>query len=414
MRPPHVLALTLCFAALLLACLPRPEARGASSAPPPAVEGDARAAARGVQSFTGRALSPVFEGSGDVVASPYSISSALHLALLGARGETRAELEATLGTDAAAGGHANMGALGYALWSDAEGAPTVRVANRVWLDRAATLAPAYLDGSAAFYGAEPGALDFRGDPERSRGAINAWVSERTEAVIPELLSPGAVHGGTRAVLTNAVYFRGDWADPFVAELTRPGDFHVPGEGPTSARFMVKESDLLYAEAPDRQVVGLPYEGGEWTLYVVLPAPGAHASVGRELASSGFAGSLPTDTARVHLRLPRFRASWSAALREVLEEAGLNAPFDPRRADFSGMLATRGVSFSDVIHEAVIEVDETGTVAAAATAVMMEVTTSLPPEPVVMHVDRPFFFVLHHGPTDTPFFVGRVWSPVDPG
>ena len=369
-------------------------------------------AADGVRSFAGELLAPLFAAEGNVVVSPYSVTTAMHLAMLGASGETLTQLQEGLSSSAETG-HADIGALTAALASDDEGAPTVRVANRIWVERSQeeNLVPTYRERSAEWYGAGAGFVDFLGAPEDARASINAWVSEQTEAMIPELLSQGSVDASTRAVLTNAVYFLGSWASGFDEDFTTEGPFFTPDAEPSTVRFMTKQADMRYLSREDRQVVGLPYRGFDWALYVVLPAPGELESVGRSLAASGFASGMPRSTERVDLHLPRFRAAWTGSLKDPLRALGMTLPFSREGADFAEMFADNGVYVDDVIHEAVIEVDETGTEAAAATGVVM-VTRSAPRprQPVLMRVDRPSYFVLMHEPTETPLFVGRVNAP----
>ena len=170
----------------------------------------------------------------------------------------------------------------------------MRVANRIWVERSQeeNLVPTYRERSAEWYGAGAGFVDFLGAPEDARASINAWVSEQTEAMIPELLAQGSVDASTRAVLTNAVYFLGSWASGFDEEFTTEGPFFTPDAEPSTVRFMTKQADMRYLSREDRQVVGAPYRGFDWALYVVLPAPGELESVGRSLAASGFASGMP--------------------------------------------------------------------------------------------------------------------------
>lgn len=381
-----------------------------------ALQGDYAAASLGVQSFAAALSAPLLTSDENVVFSPFSISAALHLAMLGARGETLAAMRQGLfvnhGADAVV--HDNFHQLQSELQDrPQDAAPQVRIANRVWVEQGLepSLNATYQAQSASLYGAGVGVVDFVGSAESARQEINAWVSTQTEEMIPELLPANAVDASTATVLTNAVYFLGDWVEAFDPERTQTAPFHCTDDRTVDVPLMNRLDSMRYDATDTRQVVALPYVGEEWALYVILPRPGMLSSVGAELLSNGFRLDLSDATQRVNLSLPRFRAAWGESVADALKGIGFQDIFSAG-ADFGGLLEGGSFQVGDVIHEAIIEVDETGTEAAAATAVVM--ARGGRPQPMEeMRVDRPFYFLLMHEPTQTPLFVGRVMEPEQP-
>ena len=388
-----------------------PTTDSADSAADQATVGDAAAGAQSVRALSaglGGALAP---SPGNLLYSPYSVSAALHLALLGASGTTADAIAATVAAPAGPQAHANAAVLADALVSDgADEAPRVRIANRFYLEATAQprLRPNYAHRAQRFYGAQTGWVDFAGAPESARQTINAWVSEQTADMIPELLPGGAVRTDTLAVLVNAIHFLGDWQVPFERSRTTTAPFHRLDGTSKDVPLMQRTDRMPYASSADAQRVLLPYEGGEWSLQVILPREGRMEAVERELSSGALYDTSGFGRAEVTLSLPRFEATWRGSLLSALGALGMGPAFADD-ADFSNLLTGGGVTISDVIHEAVIVVDERGTEAAAATGVMMR-ATSMPAPPEVMRVDRPFFLVLTHLPTNTPLFVGRIVDP----
>ncbi|MCB9507034.1 MAG: serpin family protein [Myxococcales bacterium] len=349
--------------------------------------------------------------TGNVLISPLSVTGALHMTMAGAAGDTLTEMRTALsvvGDDATL--HTASGALQRSLAAPA--AATVDIANRVWVEQTwqVRVRAAYRGTLERAYAVELGSADFAGAPETARAEINGWVAELTRQKIPELIPSGVLDPLTRLVLTNAVYFDGDWAQPFDVARTTDAPFHAPG-GDVVAPLMSRVGALRYAESPRWQAAALPYSGGAWEMLVLLPTAGEslEADVGAALQEA----AARLGETRVALTLPRFSFRWSGSLVPALRALGMNAAFD-RSADFSGMADltnTDGLYISDVLHEAFIEVDEEGTEAGAATAVVIATrSAAAAPRVIEMRVDRPFFFAIRHVETGALLFVGRVVDP----
>jgi serpin B len=363
----------------------------------------------------------VAEG-GNVFFSPLSITTALGMTAAGARGVTRDEMAVLLHESLADGAiHPARGALlervneVEPLPSDAEGDPlTLRAVNALWLQTGYPVLPSYLDVLSASYDAPAHLVDFVGDTEASRAAINQWVSEQTEDRIDEMIPQGAVTDLTRLVLTNAVYFLGSWVEPFAPDATVDETFNLAGGGSVLAPFMHTSGEFAYVETGGFQAVRLPYWGGA-SMMLILP----HGSP-QELLATLDAGSLTAARADARtvpfadLALPRFEFAADLELAALLKRLGMTAafeaPFGAGGADFTGMTDGRELFVSDVLHKAFVSVDEAGTEAAAATAVIVGTTSAPVGDPIVLRFDRPFIFLVQHDATGAILFVGVLETP----
>jgi serpin B len=373
-------------------------------------------AGRAIDAFGLDLYRQVAAGTGNVVVSPASIALALAMARAGARGETAAEMDAVL-HDVATDGHASwLNALDAALsgrsgtFADRAGTQqpvALRIANAPFSQRGMTLVPAYLEGLASRFGAGLRLVDYVADPEAARRTINAWVADQTEQRIPELLVPGVITSDVRLTLVNAIYLKAPWLTPFSPEATKPGTFTRADGTSVEVPMMAGNLTLPYAEGAGWRAVELPYVGGSLALTIIVPdAIGTfEKSLTPELMAE-IAGGLTERP--VQLTFPRFGIESKVDLATTLAAMGMPLAFDAGRADFSG-ITTEGLYIFAVIHQANIDVDEKGTEAAAATAVVMG-ETAAPGEPVTLRVDRPFLFALRDVPTGTILFLGRVADP----
>ena len=251
-------------------------------------------------------------------------------------------------------------------------------------------------------------LDLAGSPDPSRLVINRWVSDQTHARIPNLLAPGSITGATVLVLTNAVYFIAGWSAPFDRARTANAGSHRLDGTVVQAPTMSEAADMGYAEGPGWQAVDMPYQGGQSSMLVIVPAAGTFADFERSLDADRFEAIVSALTPhRVTLALPRFTFRRNASLDTALRVLGMTAEFLPGVADLSGIDGSRRLFIQDVIHEGYIAVDEDGTEAAGATAVIIGVT-GLPPQ-ATLSVDRPFLVAIRSA-NGAVLFLGRAVDP----
>ena len=353
---------------------------------------------------------------GNLFYSPYSISLALAMTYAGARSETERQmadaLHFTLPQNQL---HPAFNALALELASRGEGAEgkdgegfRLNIVNAIWGQKDYQFLAAYLDTLAVNYGAGLRVLDFVGVPEESRVTINDWVSEQTEDRIEDLIPSGLINPNTRLVLTNAIYFNAAWLYPFEEDLTGDGAFHLLDGSQVTVPMMRQTESLGYAEGDGYQAVELPYDGNELSMVILLPASGQFETFEAALDAAqveGIIGSL--ENREVSLTMPKFEFDSSFSLREALSALGMPIAFS-EGADFSGMTGNRDLFIADVVHKAFVSVDEAGTEAAAASAVMMELTAM--PETVEVTIDRPFIFLIRDIETGAILFVGRTLNP----
>ena len=357
------------------------------------------------------------EEPGNIFCSPYSISLALAMTYAGARGETEQQmadaLHFTLPQERL---HTAFNALDLELAGRGEGAAgadgegfRLNIVNRLWGQVDYVFLAEFLDVLAENYGAGLCLLDFANEPEPSRLEINDWVSDQTEGRIEDLLLPGAISSLTRLVLTNAIYFNAAWDAPFDEDLTNDGPFHLLDGSTVSAAMMRQEETLGYAAGDGWQAVELLYDGEELSMVILLPDAGHFEEFERTLGAVQFSGLLASLTPeRIDLSMPRFTFEWSTSLKDVLSALGMPIAFGGA-ADFSGMTGRPELFIDNVLHKAFVAVSEEGTEAAAATAVVMNLTAA-PPAARVVTVDRPFVFLIRDIETGAILFVGRVVDP----
>jgi len=358
--------------------------------------------------------------SGNLVCSPYSVAVALGMTRAGAAGRTAQEMDTVLHAAAFGSGPdalpTGLNALVLALESRAgtrkadDGSKieiSLDVANSLWGQRQVPWEEPFLTTLARDYGTGVRTVDFAADPTGAAEAINAWTAKQTHGRIPRLVSAGDLDASTRLVLVNALYLRAPWQKPF--DDARPAPFTRADGSTVQAQLMaVTLTDGGYATGPGWQAVDIPYAGGELAMAVVLPDQGRFDAVEAAFDEAALRGLLTGfQSAAVELELPRWTFRTHAALNDLLVALGMPTAFGDG-ADFSGMTKAEALQISQVVHEAFIAVDEQGTEAAAATAVVMAVSAIM--TEVRVTVDRPFLFVIHDRATATPLFMGRVTDP----
>ena len=342
--------------------------------------------------------------------SPLSITTALAMTYAGAAGQTAQQLEQVLRIDATS--HAALNVIDQALNSRGQGqggqaeAFRLTTVSALFGQRGYPYLPPFLSTLARFYGAGLRALDFAAAPEPARATINDWVAGRTEGKIPALLPEGSITGDTRLVLTNAVSFKAAWLNRFDRGATANGDWIGDG-GTTRAPLMQRRATFNYASVAGVDVVELPYQGQEVSLLVLAPPAGQLGAFEQSLSEARLAELLgqlqPQD---MILTMPRFRVESERRLKEPLMALGLRDALLAGAADLSGMDGTRRLYLSEVHHKAVIDLNEDGTEAAAATGgIVSEV--SLPP---LVTINRPFLYLIRDKATGAVIFLGRLASP----
>jgi serine protease inhibitor len=355
---------------------------------------------------------------GNLFYSPYSISLALAMTYAGARGETAQQMAHALDYSLPASElHPAFDKLDLKLESRAHDGKGLKlnVADSLWGERTMQFNAPFLDTLAADYGAGMHVIDFINQPDVARAAINGWVADQTDDKIENLLGPGAITDLTRLVLVNAIYFNAAWDTAFDPNATQPEAFTRPDGSTVQADEMHESTTLGYAEGSNYQAVEIPYTGNETSMVVVLPKPGAFQAVESEL-SGDFATSLfsALRTDQVDLSLPKFEIHGATIdLSQALVKLGMTDAFQYGVADFSGMAGTAGdLYITGVLHQAFVSVDEAGTEAAAATAVVVGTALGIgtPTQTETVNVDRPFFVLIRDLPTNSVLFAGRVTDP----
>lgn len=351
---------------------------------------------------------------GNVVCSPFSLSRALAMARAGAAGTTASEMDAVLHLPADAG--ARFAALVRLLRAPELGpkdarhpAYSLELATALFGQQDAPFVPAFPRRLQADFESELQTVDFA-RTEDARSTINAWAAEKTHDRVKELVPRDVLSVDTRLVLVDAVHFVGAWSDPFREANTKPMPFTRADRTVVEAPTMNGTELRSYAETERAQVVALRYQGGTLSMVLVLPKSG------KTLDDVVTAEDVATwtkafETRRVELSLPKFEFHFGAELKPTLTKLGMPTPFDQGRADFRGILPER-LAIGAVLQQAFIAVDEHGTEAAAATAVVMVrgAKASKEQEPVVFRADHPFLFFLRNDSTGAVLFCGRVADP----
>jgi len=353
------------------------------------------------------------ERDGNLFYSPVSISLALAMTYAGARGETEGQMAATMHyTLPQERLHPAFNALDTALTSyggdkDEDGFQ-LNIANAIWGQEGYEFLPTFLDTLAENYGAGLRTVDFINETEATRQTINDWVSDQTEEKIQDLIQKGMLDPLVRLVLTNAIYFNGKWVLPFEKNNTHDAPFTLLDGSTVSVPMMAQTTTFNYAEGNGYQAVELPYRDSDMSMLFVLPEAGRF----EEIEAAFSAESVTTITEDltpqlVRLFVPKFSFESEFNLSETLIQMGMPAAFG--NADFSGMTGDRDLFISDVVHKAFVAVDEEGTEAAAATAVIMKLGAS-PESPILMRLDHPFLFLIRDNSSGTILFIGRVLNP----
>ncbi|WP_437688852.1 serpin family protein [Sorangium sp. So ce176] len=365
----------------------------------------------------GRALDGA---TSNVIYSPFSVSTALAMTYAGARNATEQAMAKAMRFELpqarlhAAFNHVDL-ELKTRARDPGETASVgfrLHTANALWSHVGLPVERSFLEVLGENYGAPVRLADFDKPPE-AEGLINAWVSDQTEGKIQDLLK-GALTQESRLVVVNAISFEAAWSTPFEEDATQPGAFRRGDDTSVTAQMMRGRQMTRHVASDGWEAVEIPYDGASVSMFLVMPAAGTEDAFEASLDGEALEGLIASMEYRsVDITMPKFSFESSASLKQALEGLGMEVAFGPG-ADFTGILGGGGIQIQDVLHKAVIDVDEAGTEAAAATAVILAVSGSGgavdPPEPAAIVLDRPFFFFIRDLPTGAMLFAGRVNDP----
>lgn len=353
----------------------------------------------------------------NTVFSPHSVASALSLVYAGARGDTEAELARALHLTLA---QEQLHAAVHQLSLQFAGADStgrrrsllqhqLEIATSLWARLGSHISPEYVQTLVTYYGIEPGFLDFAGDPEGSETAINDWVSRETGGKIESLIPSGVISPVTRLIIANAVFFKAAWSTPFDPSMTSTYPFTLPNGDQVPVPMMFQIARLGYSEVGELLAIELPYTGEQTSMVILLPRDPAVSlddiSADLEQTETLLCGLVRRTVA---LTLPSFGFDSAFRLSPALSALGMAAAFSPK-ADLTGISPQGGIYLSEVLHKAFVSVDEAGTEAGAASAVVLS-DAAAPSSSLYIRVDRPFLFLIRHIPTGSILFLGEVVDP----
>lgn len=359
---------------------------------------------------------------GNLFVSPYSISTALAMTHAGARGRTASQMAEVLHFPVvAASSPAPMDQQQFAsaygrIIKDlnergGKGTYTLNVANALWGQKGFGFLKEFLELVRTNYGGQLSEVDFMKAAEPARKTINAWVEKQTKGKIKDLIPAGVLDSMTRLVLTNAIYFKGNWARQFKKDQTRDAPFTLADGQKIETPMMNQTAEFGYTETQDLQCLELPYVGKELSMVILLPRePNGLASLEKSVTAENLSQWLGRlFTREVVVSVPKFKATTQFSLGSVLRSMGMADAFSGE-ADFSGMDGKKDLCISAVIHKAYVDVNEEGTEAAAATGVVMRLTSIGPSEKPVFRADHPFLFLIRDNKSGGILFIGRVMNP----
>ena len=346
----------------------------------------------------------------NVFFSPYSLTSAVAMLYAAAEGDTKAQIQKTFYYPSLPIMNPNSAAL-YNQFNKPSPNYKLNTINNLWLQQGRTSNQAYVDTVKRYYGGQINTLDFKNNTAAARQVINDKIAKHTNQMIPELLSKESVQPTTSAILTNAVYFKADWSSRFTVSGDMP--FHYFDGTTSDVDMMFQNTEFRYSEDEQVQVVELPYKGNELSMLVVLPKskePSAMQMLIKNLSTTQISDW--TKRLKQHdikLNLPKFKIDEGYPMKTVLTDIGMPSAFG-NQAKFNVFTDSTPIAIDDIHHQAVIDVNEIGTEAAASTgAVSVDISGSMYP-PVTFKADHPFMFMIKDNKTDTILFLGQMSKP----
>ena len=374
---------------------------------------DTQTLAQGNNAFALDLYAQLKTQEGNLFLSPYSISTALAMTFIGARGTSEKQMADVLHFTLKPGQlHSAFSDLRIQLKNYVQEGIELNIANALWLQTGHNFLSDFLGLTREHYDAGLNHVDFAKDSEAARKKINMWVEQKTNDKIQKLIKPGMITSLTRLVLTNAIYFKGEWTNQFEEELTQENPFYVTPETIVDVQMMNQEERYKYFEGDELQVVEVPYKGDDLSMVILLPA--------KKDGLTELENSVNTDRLQewmnalawrqVSVFFPKFTMTCEFQLRSVLADMGMPIAFT-EEADFSGMTGEKDLFISRVVHKAFVDVSEEGTEAAAATGVIMELTSVVEPTPpAVFRADHPFLFMIRDNHSGSILFIGRLVDP----
>ncbi|WP_300392830.1 serpin family protein [uncultured Psychrobacter sp.] len=347
----------------------------------------------------------------NVFFSPYSLSTAMAMLYAAAEGETKAQIQKTFYYPSMDILNPNSAAL-YNQFNKPNPDYKLATVNDLWMEQGLTPTKSYVDTVQRYYGGQVTNLDFESNPNPSRLIINKKIAQHTNQLIPELLPKGSIKPITVAVLTNAIYFKGDWKVPFEVQSTTEQPFYNHIGTSPNIKMMQLQEHFGYSEDKQVQVVQLPYKGDDLSMLVVLPKSKDKAAM-QQLVQDLSADTIKQwskdlVTQEVNVHLPKFKLEASYQMKNLLTDMGMPRAFE-KGAGFNLFDNSPPIKIDDVYHKAVVIVDEKGTEAAAATGIVANATAASAPPPV-FKADHPFIFMIKDNKTDAILFLGQVNKP----
>lgn len=358
--------------------------------------------------------------SGNIFFSPFSISSAFVMTYEGAKGQTAEEMRSVFYFPE----DSNLRRTEYASIFDEinKGDKKYKLssANALWGQQDYQFSKDFFDNVEKYYGGKATNLDFKKDPEGSRITINNWVENQTNNKIQNLIPAGVIKTITKLVLTNAVYFKGEWVKQFNKNDTKEENFRTSNSGTVKAQMMQRTDDeaiFNYAENSNLQMLEMPYSGDELSILFLLPKNDNLTKLEGILSTKNISDwKNDLEKQRVKVYIPKFKFETKYFMADDLKAMGMPLAFSDS-ADFSGMTATgkKDLKIDEAIHQAFVEVNEEGTEAAAATAVVMVPLWAAhgphkEPKIPIFRADHPFIFLIQQKSTGNILFIGRVVNP----
>lgn len=375
---------------------------------------DLQSLVRGNSAFALELYRELSKTNGNLFLSPYSISNVLAVAMAGARANTEEQMARVLRFELAPPRlHGAFGSLALSLRAaSAESTGLVlRIANGLWVQAGLGLRSGYLSLVGEYYAVVPGEYDFIDDAVGGREQINRWVRQRTDDRVAEFLPVGIPDGSTRLLLVNATYFKGQWMTPFDDSQSTIAPFWTTADLSIDVPMMVQEGRFRFMENREWRLLELPYEGGRMAMLLLLPVERGVLKQLEQALTVDVIRSLQEQTEDTSLRviIPRFSIRSEFSLADALAALGMVDPF-MAHSDFSGISESVDLHLTDVLHSAFVDVDEEGTVAAAATGLGFSTRAFV--RPPVFRADRPFAFAIQDRESGSILFLGRVANPLD--